>query len=304
MRGTVFEIQHFALYDGPGIRTVVYLKGCPLHCAWCHNPEGKSFSPRLLFHREKCSCCGLCAGVCPADCHTFAGGEHVFRRERCVYCGKCAETCMNGALALSGRAAETGEIIREVARDKPFYGEEGGLTLSGGEPLASGEFAAELLEAAKSAEINTCVETCGCVPAETVNAAARHTDLFLYDIKETDPARLKKFTGGDAALISRNLERLSAGGSRIILRCPVVRGVNLRREFFLDVARLAERLPGVEAVELEPYHPLGLAKYRALGEDPPYADGKFLPPEELAPHARAMRELTGKPIRLGTGEPV
>ncbi len=304
MTGRVFEVQHFALYDGPGIRTVIYLKGCPLRCEWCHNPEGQSVKPEMFYYPEKCADCGMCAEVCPRGAHSVADGKHRYNRELCDGCGQCAAVCLNSAMIRTGETVDSDAIMNEVICDIPFYGNDGGITLSGGEPLMQPDFACDLLSRAKEKGIHTCMETCGYAAPDAVSRAADLTDLFLFDIKETDPRRHAEFTGAAGGVILQNLKFLSDLGNRIILRCPVIPGANMRPDYFEDTAQLAESLPGVTAVELEPYHPLGLAKYNGLGRTAGYGKETFLSPGELAPFAETMRKITSKPVRLSNGEPV
>ena len=162
MQGIVFQIQRFSLYDGPGIRTVVFLKGCPLRCIWCHNPEGICTEPQIMYNPAQCIGCGTCAGVCPQGCHLMRSGGHLFARDQCISCGKCAEACFSRALSVVGKRMSADEVMEEVLRDLPFYRESGGgLTLSGGEPFMQPGFALALLKSAKEHGIFTCVETSG-----------------------------------------------------------------------------------------------------------------------------------------------
>ncbi len=267
MQGMIFDIQRFSLHDGPGIRTTVFLKGCPLRCAWCHNPEGVSFERQLWFTASRCIGCGNCFRVCPAHAHlTDAKGLHLLDRERCTVCGKCAADCSAKALELVGREVTVEEVLAVVERDRAFYeASGGGLTLSGGEPLAQIDFAEALLRAAKTAGLHCVVETCGQVPTESLERILGYADLFLYDIKETDSARHKRYTGVGNELILRNLRMLHDKGAKILLRLPTVPGVNDRPKHFEGIARLAHSLPHLLGVEVLPYHALGLGKRDRLG---------------------------------------
>lgn len=303
-QGRIFEIQHLALYDGPGVRTVIYLKGCPLKCAWCHNPEGQRMATELLFHAEKCVGCGLCTDVCPVGAHVVSCGIHRLDHSLCVGCGRCAPRCIHAALTIAGETVSVEASLQEILCDRAFFREEGGVTLSGGEPLMQSDFACALLAAAKEHGIHTCMETCGYAPEEAVRKAADVTDLFLYDIKELDTRRHKEMTGLGNEQILSNLMVLDSMEKRVILRCPVIPGQNMRKEYFMGVAALAQQLASVEAVEFEPYHPLGLSKYADLGRTPKFSNTKFLDAASLSGYAEEMRKLTEKPIRLSTGEDI
>ena len=255
MEGYVFNIQRFCVQDGPGIRTTVFLKGCPLRCAWCHNPESHHRKPEILFDPSKCIMCGACAAAC--ERHTFVDGKHLFNRDGCAGCGRCAENCYADALELCGKTMTAEEVIDTVARDKAFYRDGGGMTLSGGEPLMQPDFSAELARLAKEKGIHVAMETCGECAPETLKKVAQHVDLFLFDIKAMDAEIHKQYTGVSNERILKNLETLNGMGKAIILRCPIIPGVNLTEEHFAAVADLAEKLENVLEVQLEPYHPLG-----------------------------------------------
>jgi glycyl-radical enzyme activating protein len=273
MEGRVFDIQRFSTHDGPGIRTTVFLKGCPLDCLWCHNPEGIDPRPGLAFSGEKCGGCGECVRVCPRHAHsvqTVDGTvEHAVDRELCQACGACAAVCDSGCVELVGRSLTVGEVMREVLADAPFYGRTGGgLTLSGGEPLMQIDFVAALLQAARAEGIHCAVETCGFVKWEFLERVLPLVDLFLYDYKVSDPRAHAELTGQSNALILDNLHRLYAAGARISLQCPLIPGCNDTAGHLAGIAALAASMPLLEGVRVLPYHPLGTDKLARFGRKP------------------------------------
>lgn len=279
MTGTVFNIQRFCVNDGPGIRTTVFLKGCPLSCAWCHNPESKSPRPELFYDADQCVSCGRCVSLCPQKAHLMENGRHQLRRESCVRCMACAETHCP-ALAAAGETRRAEDVMAEVLRDRPFYqASGGGMTLSGGEPFFQEAFALKLLRLAREAQVHTCVETCGFAPLSLLEQAARWVDLFLYDIKLTDPALHRQWTGVSNDRILENLRALDKMGAKTVLRCPVIPGVNDTPAHFQGVAKIANSLMHLQEIHLEPYHPLGVSKARRLGRES-LLEGSF--PSEAA----------------------
>lgn len=274
VKGTVFNIQRFCVNDGPGIRTTVFLKGCPLSCVWCHNPESQRFEPEILFYKDKCTGCGRC------KCVTAADRDFV---------------CFNGAKEICGKTVSANEVTAEVLKDKPFYENSGGgVTLSGGEPLAQYDFTLELLQKAKENGIHTAVETCGYAERSKILEIAKYVDLFLFDCKETDPELHKEYTGFDNKIILENLKALSDAGSKIILRCPIIPGFNDRAEHFKGISEIADKFSGIEHIEIEPFHPLGESKYSALNSE--YAD--IQPPD-----AQMVDKWIGQ-IKFGTKKEV
>ncbi|MCC7490965.1 MAG: glycyl-radical enzyme activating protein [Fimbriimonadaceae bacterium] len=301
LRGRVFDVQRFSIHDGPGIRTTVFLKGCPLRCVWCHNPEAVSRGPQLSYLAARCIACGACVEVCPQGAHTLVGERHRFDRAQCEVCGACAAACCTQALELVGRDATVDEILDEVLRDRIFYDSSGGgMTLSGGEPLAQLEFAAALLTAARRAGVATAVETCGYVPPAHLEQVRPLVDLFLFDLKETDPARHAAWCGQEPARILANLQALHDRGAAIWLRLPLVPGLNARPDHFAAVAAQVRALPRLQAVEVMPYHRLGSAKRERLGL--PATDAGLEPPsaELVADWIAALRAL-GVPVREASG---
>lgn len=266
MRGIITDIQRFSLSDGPGIRTTVFLKGCPLRCQWCHNPETQSPRPELRFDRDKCTLCAACAKVC--GMHRVSGGTHMIDLDRCNACGACVDACPAGALSLFGREADTEEILAEVMRDEKYYlSSGGGLTLSGGEPLYQPAFAHDILSKAKEKGLHTCVETALYVDEAAVRLAAPVTDLFLADWKLGDAALHKTYTGAGNNLIRKNIALLSQLGAKLILRCPIIPTVNDKAFHYDSIAQIANTTAAVKSVELMAYHTIGQPKYRQTGRE-------------------------------------
>ena len=287
--GLVFNIQKFSLQDGPGIRTTVFLKGCPLRCLWCHNPESQHAFPELSYAAEKCIACGECAVRCPAGCHSLRDGRHLFDRSGCTGCGQCAGACPSLALERIGRQMETSEVLSEVLKDKAFFESSGGgMTLSGGEPMAQPDFALSLCCAAHEAGLHVALDTCGEADWRHYESIIPFVDLFLYDIKALDTTLHKELTGTDNELILANLHGLDAAGCHIILRCPLIPGLNDDEAHLHGIAALANGLPGVEAVTVHPYHPLGIGKCRRLGRVPGYSRPEFVSEEQTQHYIDAI----------------
>jgi glycyl-radical enzyme activating protein len=266
--GRITGIQRFCIHDGPGIRTTVFLKGCPLRCVWCHNPETQQAGPQLGFTASSCIGCGSCLPACPRGAQRLVDGIRSLDRPSCTACGGCAAACPTGALELVGRQATVADVIAEVERDRPFYLQSGGgMTLSGGEPLAQPDFATALLEAARAAGLHTCVETCSQVDPAVLDRVLPLVDLFLCDLKETDPVRHRTWTGVGNERILANLRRLHAARAHMRLRCPLIPGLNDREDHFAGIAALARSMPGIEGIEVMPFHRLGEGKRTRFGLD-------------------------------------
>lgn len=266
MNGCVFNIQRFSVSDGPGIRTTVFFKGCPLSCIWCHNPESKSAVREIFFNLSKCAECGRCATVCKSSAHKTENGAHIFDRSRCTACGECAEACPSGALEAVGTTMSAENVIDEVMKDRIFYdNSDGGITLSGGEPMLQFDFAFEILRLAKEKGLHTCMETCGFADSEKYMKIAPLVDIFLFDCKETEEERHREYTGVSNGLILSNLRMLDAAGAKTVLRCPVIPTLNDRDDHFSSIASLANSLKNIIEIDVEPYHPLGASKSTLLG---------------------------------------
>jgi len=303
MKGNIFDIQRLCVHDGPGIRTTVFFKGCPLRCIWCHNPESQSSFVSLAYYADKCISCGSCVQECPQNCHFYEAERHSFNRQGCITCGKCALACPVGALELLGRKESVSTILAEVERDKTFYKNSGGgLTVSGGEPLAQGKFLVALLKGAKEMKIHTCIETCGFAPKDVLLEAAKYTDIFLFDIKETDDERHETFTGVPFAPIKENLTLLDSIGAKIILRCPLIPGINTRTAHLKEIAVIASSLENVLEVNVMPYHLLGSGKYDALDMNNKMEGVAAMDAEQKAQCIKviseSIQEISGKCIKV------
>lgn len=297
-KGVVFNIQKFSINDGPGIRTNVFLKGCPLSCIWCHNPESNSSETEIFYDAKKCISCGRCAMVCENNCHEFAEGIHSFNRNKCTVCKKCAEECVTEALEAVGKEATVEEIMAEVLKDKIFYeNSEGGMTVSGGEPMFQFEFTYELLKTAKKEGLHTCMETCGFAKPEHYEKIKDFVDIFLFDYKATDPKKHKEYTGADNELILNNLHMLDESGSKIVLRCPIIPSLNDTEEHFCGIANIANSLKNILEINIEPYHPLGKGKAEMLEKE--YKLPQLTFPEEATVEEwiRIISEKTDIPVK-------
>ena len=303
MNGNIFDIQRFCVHDGPGIRTTVFFKGCPLRCIWCHNPESQKAQKSVAFYKDKCALCGACARECHNDGHLFEDGKHVLKRSGCDLCGKCVQACPLGALEMLGRTESAESVMDEVLRDKIFYKNSGGgMTVSGGEPLMQGDFLLELLRSAKENGVHTCIETCGFGSRETLIEAAKYTDIFLFDIKETEDTRHKELTGVPFAPIKENLMLLNSLGAKVILRCPLVPGINVREEHIEQIAKIATELDGLIEVNVMAYHLLGSGKYDALDMENKMLGTQAMSKEEkdscIDAISKAITRISGKTVKV------
>jgi pyruvate formate lyase activating enzyme len=266
--GIVTNVQRFSIHDGPGIRTTVFFKGCNLRCFWCHNPETLHREPELQVFPERCIGCGACLEQCEQQAHVVVDGHRTFHRERCIACGRCAETCYAECLVLVGEVRSVDEVVEEVLRDRPFYERSGGgITLSGGEPLLQLDFARDILARCKREGLHTAIETAANLPWRRIASILPLTDLVMVDIKLADSEAHRAATGVGNQRILENATRLGAQGTPLIVRTPVVPGVNAHADQITPIAAFVAGLPNLLYYELLPFHPMASGKYRSLGMD-------------------------------------
>ena len=283
--GIVFDIQHYAVHDGPGIRTTVFFKGCPLRCAWCHNPESHKLQPEISYFRERCARCGKCAEICPQKAIVLTKKEGIIRDNgRCKVCGKCVEVCQSGAMELIGKEMSAGQIIEIVERDKIFYDNSGGgVTISGGEPTMQADFMLELLQAIKNGGIHTAIETCGFFSEALIDDLVNLVDLFLFDIKHINPETHKTFTGMSNESILSNFKVICSriGSERIIPRVPLIPGFNADLDSIDAIVAFLKQVDYSGPVHLMPYNKMAKTKYEKMGKGAIYKDMGDLTDEDI-----------------------
>lgn len=290
----ITNIQRFCTHDGEGIRTTVFFKGCPLKCAWCHNPENIKIRNEILIDPGNCIYCRMCGKVCSTNAHVF-GEMHVFEKGRCTGCMKCAGVCPSKGIEPAAKEMTVDEVLKEVLKDRVFYGDKGGITLSGGEPLMFPDFAIELLRRCKEECITTCVETCGYFSSDIIPELTKVSDMFLFDLKDGNTERHLSCTGVSNEKILYNLYEIDKHDASIILRCIMVKEVNMDNNHYDYITKVFNSLQNVKGVELLPYHPYGGSKNRRLG----YSDNGRV---SWVPDASDLKEvkdyLAGKGVNI------
>lgn len=285
LNGLITHVQRFCIHDGPGIRTTVFLKGCSLRCFWCHNPETWKLKPEIQYFSGKCITCGECVKVCPNYAHKLVDGAHRFDRSLCENCGRCAEACMAEALILSGEWWTVGRLIELLERDRVFYEQSGGgITLSGGEPLSQATFSQEVLKEAKVGGLHTAIETCLMGKWDDLEGMLPFLDLVIMDIKVMDDRKHREAVGASNQQILANARQLMTCGLPVLVRTPVIPGVNDDEESITAIAEFIVGFPTLTAYELMPFHRLGEEKFRGLGIM--YQAQDITPPE-----ANSMEQL-------------
>ncbi len=280
MTGRIFNIQHFSVNDGRGIRTTVFMKGCPLHCAWCHNPESISPKKEILLKQERCIRCGKCLEICSHHAVVEENGTYGVNRALCQTCGECVDECVTEARNLVGRDMSVEGVLVEILKDRVYYEQSGGgATFSGGEPLLQHEFLWALLNACRQEEIHTAVDTTGLTTPAILEKIARVTDLFLYDIKTMDDGRHRQFTGVSNRPILDNLRLLDQWNKKVIIRVPVIPGVNMDLISVNRIGEFVASLENIHEINLLPYHKTGVTKYERIAAD--FQLGDIEPPTFL-----------------------
>jgi len=298
-KGIVFDIQRCSIHDGPGIRTTVFLKGCPLRCVWCHNPESYSKKPVLFYYDEKCTNCGSCKKVCKHGVHTFTSDGHFIDRSKCTACGRCVDACLTSALEIKGTEMSASDVLKEVLKDKKFFDNSGGgITISGGEPFFQYDFMIKLLKKCVDAGIQTCVETCGLADETDFRKALKYIDVLLFDYKVTDPQLHKKLTGHSNKLILKNLDSAYNAGKKIYLRSPLVPGYNVDETHFDGIAKLSRKYPDLAGIEIMPYHNMGESKAQRSGIEPSMPNMESVSDEQKAKWEKLL-ERKGCKLTVG-----
>jgi pyruvate formate lyase activating enzyme len=295
LQGLVFDVDTFAVHDGPGIRMAVYLKGCPLSCAWCHSPESQANEPELVLTRDRCLRCGRCVLACPQSAHAIEGGHHAIARERCRACGRCVAVCPNRALAIKGEWIAASKVVAQAARMVPFFEHSGGgITLSGGEVTAQAAFAAAVLRGCREQGIHTAIETSGAASWERLGSLVERADLVLYDIKLVDDATHRRWVGASNRQILDNARRLA--GRNVQVRVPLIPGIT-DTEVNLGEIFAFMREAGLGSVALLPYNTSAGAKYEWLDRE--YAIEAETQSQEALARMRAMAQAAGLAAIIG-----
>jgi pyruvate formate lyase activating enzyme len=300
LTGIIFNIQKYSIHDGPGIRTTVFLKGCPLRCQWCHNPEGQSPEPELALWPSRClKECQECVVICDRLALSKRDSLISLDKGKCDLCGRCAEVCPSRAIEIVGRRWSVEEVTKEVEKDMMFYEESGGgVTFSGGEPLMQPEFLRTLLEESKKRGIHTAVDTCGVAQPDVLDKISDKVDLFLYDLKVMDDEKHRLFTGGSNRIVLENLKRLDEKGKEVIVRIPIIPGVNDDEKDVEDILNFLRSLKNIHRLSLLPYHDLAKEKYQRFAL--PYESANIqTPSRELMEKIKKKFESSGCQVTVG-----
>jgi pyruvate formate lyase activating enzyme len=291
--GIIFDIQHYAVYDGPGIRTCVFFKGCPLRCAWCHNPESQKVKPEVSYFKDRCTACGACVDACPNRAVRLVKGRVVRDADRCVVCGACATACLSNATEIIGKTMTVREVAEKVAGDKPFYDNSGGgVTISGGEATAQPDFLLALLRAFRGLGIHTALETCGFFRPDLVDNLCELVDLFLYDFKHSDSDQHTKLTGVANTRICENFRSIlaCAGPERVLPRVPLIPGANTDAVTMRGIIHNLKDAGYAGPVHLMPYNSMARTKWEKIGRSSEYADMGQLHEDDIERISRQLQD--------------
>lgn len=299
MEGTIVNIQKYSIHDGPGIRTTVFLKGCPLSCWWCHNPESQSTKNEIMFFEQKCTGCGICVKRCPEEAITMREMKPTIDETKCILCGNCTDFCYNEAREYVGQKIGAIELFKEIQKDEIFYEESGGgVTFSGGEPLLQVDFLSEVLDICNKKNIHTTLDTSGYTKWKNIEKIVNKVDLFLYDLKLIDDEKHKKYIGVSNKLILENLKKLSSLGKRIFVRMPIIAGINDDNDHIDESIKFIKTLNNIEQVNLIPYHSMGMDKYKRLNMDYKLS-GMEKPADEKMEELKEKFEKEGIKVKIG-----
>lgn len=293
LKGKIFNIMKYSIHDGPGIRTTVFFKGCPLNCEWCHNPEGQGFGQELMYRPDRCIGCGRCLEICPSGAVLLSEEKVVYHRDLCQACGECCKTCHAGVREVVSKSMSTDEVMTEIEKDLIFYDESGGgVTFSGGEALMQPEFLLEMLKKCRKKEIHTALETSGYVKLESLKMISDYVNLFLYDLKLMDSMKHEDVTGVPNGLILANLRWLAENHPHVIVRIAIIPGINDDEDNLQQIGEFTASLKGVTELHCLPYHRAGVDKYQRLGR-------KYCLPDLQSPDDERMVEIAGRLEQFG-----
>jgi pyruvate formate lyase activating enzyme len=296
--GTIINIQKYSIHDGPGIRTTVFFKGCPLNCWWCHNPESQNPTPEIMFFKEKCTGCGMCLKRCPQNALDLVEGYPVTSEINCTLCGKCSDFCPSSARELVGKDISVKDLTREIIKDEIFYEESnGGVTFSGGEPLMHADYLNDVLKICKDKNIHTTIDTCGYADFEKLEKIIDNVDLFLFDIKHMDNEKHLEYTGVSNLIILENLKNLSQKCSNIHIRMPIIAGINDDDANINAAVDFISNLNIIQ-VDLLPYHKMGMDKYIRLNMKYKLS-GLEKPSDEIMENIAEKFRTAGIKIKMG-----
>ncbi|HQO72765.1 MAG TPA: glycyl-radical enzyme activating protein [Sedimentibacter sp.] len=297
MKASIFNIQKFSIHDGPGIRTTVFFKGCPLQCIWCHNPESQNLGKEILYDKNKCTLCGSCIKICQNNAIELKDNDLEINMDKCTFCSDCTVCCINSARQIAGKEYTVDEVMKEVLKDRVFYkNSKGGVTLSGGEPLIYAAFVEELLMELKKENIHTAVDTCGAVDFKVLERISKYTDLFLYDIKSMDEEKHILYTGVSNKNIINNLINLSKIHNNINLRLPIIEGINADENHIFEILKLIKNT-NIKKINLLPYHDIAMHKYEKLGRK--YYEYMKRPADEKLKRYIDIIEKEGYRVKIG-----
>lgn len=297
-KGIVFNIQKYSVHDGPGIRTTVFLKGCPLNCWWCHNPESQSLKEQLMYFQNKCVACGTCVKWCKENALSLQDGRIIIDESKCTLCEMCTDACLKGALEIAGEEITVKELMKNILKDQIFYDQsKGGVTFSGGEPMIQVDFLEAALKECKEHDIHTIIDTCGHAPWESFERVVPYTDLFLFDLKHIDSEEHKKYTGVGNELILQNMKKLSDLRKNLFIRMPIIPGINDSRETIDRTIKFLKQINMMQ-VNLLPYHRMGMDKYKRLNKKYKLEDLKEPTPTQMKELSECFKE-NGLNVKIG-----